>query len=122
MFIYTAALALVPLSLAAPVVDRLAPIFRAADVSGRNTTGGYIVSIKSNTVDPRNRLQWLSKVLGAQGITIDDDTTQSLALDWSESIFNGISGTFSTEALNVLRQQPEVAWVEEGSSLSLIVG
>ena len=114
MFIFTATLFLLPFSLAAPLVEHLAPIRRAVDVGGRNTNGGYIVAIKPSTVDPNNRLQWLNKVLNAQGITLDDDATQSLKLRWSEDVFNGLAGTFSTGALDTLRRQPEVAWVEEG--------
>lgn len=120
MVIWSAGLALVSLSLAAPVADHLAPIRRAVDVGGLNANGGYIVSIKPNTVDPNNRLQWLNRVLNAQGVTLDDAATQSLKLGWSQDVFNGIAGTLSTEALNVLRQQPEVAWVEEGLSLSQV--
>ena len=116
MFISTAAIFLLPFSLAAPLVERLAPIRRAVDVGGRNANGGYIIAIKPNTVDPNNRLQWLNKVLNAQGVTLDNDATQSLKLRWSEDVFNGIAGTFSTGALDALRQQPEVAWVEEGPS------
>jgi len=105
------------LSLAAPVAEHLAPLRRAVDVGGNNPNGGYIVSIKPNTVDPNNRLQWLTKVLNAQNLTLDEDAKQSLKHEWSEDVFNGIAGTLSTDALNVLRRQPEVAWVEEGTSL-----
>jgi hypothetical protein len=106
------------LSLAAPVAQHLAPLRRAVDVGGLNPNGGYIVSIKPNTVDPGNRLQWLTRILSAQNLTLDEGATQSLKLQWSQDVFNGIAGTLSTDALNVLRQQPEVAWVEEGRSLS----
>jgi len=118
MFIYTPALLLLPLSLAAPVTDHLPPIRRAVDVGARGVNGGYIVAIKPNTVDPLNRQQWLNRVLDAQGVVLDDATTQSLKLKWSPDVFNGLSGTLSTEALSILRQQPEVAWIEEGLSLS----
>jgi len=111
MFIYTAALLLLPLSLAAPVADHLPPIHHAVDVGGRSVNGGYIVAIKPNTVDPLNQQQWLNRVL-------DSATTQSLKLKWGPDIFNGLSGTLSTEALNNLRQQPEVAWIEQGPSLT----
>jgi len=114
MFIYTAALALLPFSLAAPLVAHLAPIRRTADVGGRSANGSYIVSIKSNTVKPKNRGRWLNKVLSTNSVTLDDDTTQSLKLKWSPDVFNGIAGTFSTDALDALRAQPEVAWIEEG--------
>jgi len=108
------------LAIAAPVAEHLAPLRRAVDVGGNNPSGGYIVSIKPNTVDPNNRLQWLNKVLNAQDLTLED-ATQSLKLESSEDIFNGIAGILSTDALNVLRQQPEVAWVEEGPSLALVL-
>ena len=119
---YTAALLLLPLlpllplSLATPLPDHLAPIRRAVDVGGRSANGGYIVAIKSNTVDPNNRARWLNNVLAEQGVTLDDATTRSLKLKWSEDIFNGIAGTFSTDALTALQKQPEVAWVQEGLS------
>jgi len=105
------------LSLAAPVAEHLAPLRRAVDVGGNNPGGAYIVSIKLNTVDPNNRLQWLTKVLNAQNLTLDEDAKQSLKHKWSEDVFNGIADTLSPDALNVLRRQPEVAWVEEGLSL-----
>jgi len=108
------------LSLAAPVAEHLAPLRRAVDVGGNNPSGGYIVSIKPNTVDPKNRLQWLTNVLNAQNLTLDEDTRQSLKHEWREDVFNGIASVLSTDALNVLRRQPEVAWVEEGLSLGLI--
>jgi len=120
MFTYTVALALLPLSLAAPLTAHLAPIRRAVDVGGRSANGGFIVSIKSNTVDPNNRKRWLNKVLSTNSVTLDDDTTQSLKLKWKEDVFNGIAGTFSTDALNVLRSQPEVAWIEEGTLLLVV--
>lgn len=120
MFNWSVALVLVPLSLAAPVAEHLAPIRRAVDVGGLNANGGYIVAIKPNTVDPNNRLQWLNRVLSAQNVTLDDGATQSLKLRWSQDVFNGLAGTLSAEALNVLRQQPEVAWVEEGLFLSQV--
>ena len=125
MLISTPALTFLSLSLslsfalAAPVAEHLAPLRRAVDVGGKNTSGGYIVSIKTDTVDPNNRLRWLTKVLIAQNITID--ATQSLKLGWSEDIFNGLAGILSTDAINVLRRQPEVAWVEEGPSLGLVL-
>jgi len=105
------------LSLAAPVAEHLAPLRRAVDVGGNNPSGGYIVSIKPNTVDPNNRLHWLTKVLTARNLTLDEDAKQALKFKWSEDVFNGIAGIFSTDALNVLRQQPEVAWIEEGPFL-----
>jgi len=109
------------LSLAAPVAEHLAPLHRRAVDGGRNNpSGGYIVSIKPNTVDPKNRLQWLTKVLTAQNLTLDEDARQSLKYKWSEDVFNGIAGIFSTDALDVLRRQPEVAWVEEGPSLGFV--
>jgi cerevisin len=118
MSVYAAActaLFLLPLSsFAAPVQpEHLAPIRRAVDVGGRSANGGHIVAINSNTVDPNNRGTWLTKVLSANGITIDDDTTQSLKLKWSDNVFNGIAGKFSQDALNVLQKQKEVAWIEE---------
>lgn len=116
MFICVATLILLPLSLAVPLVEHLAPIRRAVDVGGRNANGGYIVAIKPDTVDPNNRLQWLNKVLTAQGVTLDAEATQSLKLKWNKDVFNGIAGTLSTEALNALRRQPEVAWIEQGPS------
>ena len=109
------------LSLAAPVPEHLAPLRRAVDVGGNNPSGGYIVSIKPNTVDPNNRLQWLTRVLTAQNVTLDEQANQSLRLQWSQDVFNGIAGILSTDALNVLRQQPEVAWVEEGPFLALVL-
>jgi hypothetical protein len=99
-----ALLPLLPLTLAAPVVH-LAPLRRALDIGGRHANGNYIVSFK----DPNNRGKWLNKVLAAHNVTLDYNTTQTL---------NGIAGTFSTEALDVLRKQPEVAYIEEGPSLS----
>ena len=99
-----------------PLVEHLAPICHTVDVSGCNANGSYIVAIKLNTVDPNNQLQWLDKVLNTQGVTLDNDTTQSLKLRWSKDVFNSITGTFSTDALDTLQQQPEVAWVEEGLS------
>ena len=121
MLISTAALTFfslsLSLSLAAPVTEHLAPLHRAVDVSGNNHSGSYIVSIKPNTVDPNNRLQWLTKVLNAQNLTLDEDAKQSLKHKWSKDVFNGIAGTLSTDTLNVLWRQPEVAWVKEGPSL-----
>jgi len=114
MFIYTAAaLALFPLSFAAPVTQHTAPIRRAVDVGGRSANGGYIVAIHPDTVNPNNRTGWLNKVLNAKGITLDDATTASLKVKWSQDIFNGVSGTFSPDAINVLSKQPEVAWIQE---------
>jgi hypothetical protein len=124
MFISPAALVLLPflplLSLAAPVLDHLAPIRRAADVGGKNANGGHIVSFKADTVDPNNRLQWLNNILAAQGITLDNATIQSLKLQWSKDVFNGLAGPLPDEALDVLRKRPEVAYIEEGSSLSRV--
>ena len=79
-----------------------------------------MIAIKAYTVDPNNRLQWLNKVLSTEGITLDFNATQSLKLGWSEKIFNGLAGIFTTEAINVLRKQPEVAWIEEGPSLNRV--
>jgi hypothetical protein len=121
MFTTTAALAflsLLPLTLTAPVTEHLAPLRRAVDVGGQHISGDYIVSIKSDTVDPYNRGQWLNKVLATHNVTLDHHTTQNLELRWNKEVFNGIAGRFSTEALNVLRKQPEVAYVHEGPSLS----
>ena len=123
MLISTPALTFLSLSLslsfalAAPVAEHLAPLHRAVDVGGNNHGSSYIVSIKPNTVDPNNHLQWLTKVLNAQNLTLDKDAKQSLKHKWSEDVFNGIAGTLSTDTLNILRRQPEVAWVEEGPSL-----
>jgi hypothetical protein len=122
MFISTAALILLPLTLAAPTpVEHLAPLRRAADIGGQHANGNYIVSIKPDTVDPYNRGQWLNKVLGAHNVTLDDYTTQKLKLRWNKDVFNGFSGRFSPEALDDLRNQPEVAYIEEGLSLCLSV-
>jgi cerevisin len=125
MFTSTAAralLALLPLTLTlaapTPVVEHLAPLRRAVDVGSRHADGNYIVSLKSDTVDPNNRGQWLNKVLDAHNVTLDYHTTQNLKLRWNKAIFDGIAGTFSPEALNVLRKQPEVAYIQEGPSLS----
>lgn len=109
-----ALLPLSPLSLAAPIVGSPAPIRRAVDVGGRSADGGYIVALKSNTVDPNARGRWLNNVLSTDGVTLDKATNESLKLKWKEDVFNGIAGTFSTEALDTLRKQPEVAWIEEG--------
>jgi hypothetical protein len=103
-----ALLALLPLTLTAPILH-LAPLRRALDVGARYANGNYIVSFKADTVDPNNRGQWLNEVLAAHNVTLDYNTTQTL---------NGIAGTFSPEALDVLRKQPEVAYIEEGPSLS----
>jgi hypothetical protein len=113
-------LPVLPLTLAAPVVH-LAPLRRAVDVGRRHANGRYIVSIKEDAVDPDARGQWLNKVLAAQNVTLDSETTQKLKLRWNKDVFNGISGAFSTEAVDVLREQPEVAYIEEGSTLSLSV-
>lgn len=119
MFIYTIAAAvflLLPFSLAAPLVARLAPI-RPVQAGGRNPDGGYIVAIKPNTVDPNNRGRWLTRILSAQNVTLDDDTTKSLKLKWNQAVFNGLAGKFSSQALTALQKQPEVAWIQEGLSL-----
>jgi hypothetical protein len=119
MFTFVAALALLPLSLAGPVALKpRAPIHRAVDVGGRNANNSsYIVAFKPKTVRPNNRESWLNRVLSAQSVTLDQDTTQSLKLKWEENTFNGIAGTFSDEALTALREQPEVAWIQEGPPL-----
>ena len=114
--VFTATLILLPLSLAVPLVEHLVPIRHAVDVGGHSANGGYIVTIKLNTLDPKNRLQWFNKVLTAPGITLDEEATQSLKLKWIKDVFNGIAGKLSTEALNVLCWQPEVAWIEQGPS------
>jgi len=119
MFICTVALALIPLSLASPVLQHLAPIRRAVDFGGVSV-GGHTISIKADTVDPKNRLQWLNRLLNAEGVTLDYNATQSLELGWSEMIFNGFAGTFTPEVINVLRRQPEVAWIEERPSLNRV--
>jgi hypothetical protein len=111
-------LTLLPLTLAAPIVEHLAPLRRAVDVGGRHANGRYIVSIKPDTVDPNARGQWLNKVFSAHNVSLDYETTQKLKLRWDKDVFNGISGPFSTEALTALRKQPEVAYIEEGPSLS----
>jgi hypothetical protein len=113
----TAVLSQLPPTLAAPVVEHLAPLRRAIDVGGRHADGRYIVSIKPDTVNPDARGEWLNKVLGAHNITLDFETTQKLKLRWNKDVFNGISGAFSTEVINVLRKQPEVEYIEEGPSL-----
>jgi hypothetical protein len=113
-------LSLLPLTLAAPVVH-LAPLRRAADVGERHANSHYIVSIKQDTVNPKARGEWLDKVLGAHNVTLDYETTQELKLRWDKDIFNGISGPFSTEAVDVLRKQPKIEYIEEGPSLSLSV-
>lgn len=113
-------LPLLPLSLAAPLLGHRAPLRRAVEAGGRSANGGYIIAIKSNTVDPNNRGRWLNNVLSTNSITLDDATTQSLKLKWNEDVFNGLAGTFSTEAVNALRNQPEVAWIEEGQSVVLV--
>jgi cerevisin len=113
-------LPMLPLTLAAPVVH-LAPLRRAVEVGGQHANGRYIVSIKPDTVNPDARGQWLNKVLGAHNVTLDYETTQNLKLRWNKDVFNGISGPFSSEAINVLRKQPEVAYIAEGPSFSLSV-
>ena len=122
MFAYAAVLAVLPLSLAAPVTEHLAPIHRAVDVSAQSANGGHIVALKPNSVNPNNRGEWLNKVLSAGDVTLDQATNQSLKLKWSDKVFNGVAGTFSNEALNVLRKLPEVAWIQEGPSVHCLVG
>lgn len=117
MFTFITALAFLHVSLAAPSVH-LAPIRRAVDVGGQSGNGGHIISIKPDTVNPSNRDGWLNKILSAANVTLDEETTQSLTLDWSKDVFNGFAGKFSPEALTALQKQPEVAWIQEGPSLN----
>ena len=97
-----------PRTLPRTLPPALCPFYTAADLGGR------ILSFKPNTIDAKKRGQWLNKVLG---VTLNDKTTQSLTLDWREDVFNSVAGKFSTKAVDILRKEAEVAWIQEGSPL-----
>ncbi|KAG8772960.1 subtilisin-like serine protease [Serendipita sp. 397] len=108
-------LLLLPLTFGAPLPAPvyLAPIKRSEAINARAVAdNAYIIAIKDNTVDPANRGAWVNKIMTNAGVTLSDDETNSLRLGWNETIMNGIAGTFSAKALNVIRSQSEVAYVE----------
>ena len=114
-FIFSLALALLQLSLAAPILHSgLAPIRRAIvfDVGGHST----IVAIKPGTIvaTKEDRLDFITVALSAANLLLDDSIKSTLILDWSEDVFNGFAGQFSDRAVEVLRKRSEVAWVQAG--------
>ncbi|KIM22429.1 hypothetical protein M408DRAFT_18182 [Serendipita vermifera MAFF 305830] len=89
----------------------LAPLYRR---SGTNNTR-YIVSIRANTVDPANRLNWLNGFLptakvSAKSVGTSDD---GVVHHWDTNIFNGLAGCFDDASLEAIRAQSEVAYIEE---------
>lgn len=109
------------LALAAPV--RFAPVKRASDVLNARAVAkdAYIVALKPNTVDPEARGEWLTKVLAEGNVKVSDAQLEQMNLNWSATVFNGIGGTLSTKAVKVLSAQPEVAYIQEGSWLVIVV-
>lgn len=92
---------------------QLAPLYRR---SSSNSTR-YIVALKSDTVNPTNRLSWLSNVLGTTGLVSAKAVGEQeggIVHHWDATIFNGIAGNFDDQSLDKLRSQSEVAFVEEG--------
>jgi hypothetical protein len=111
----TSALALVD---AAPTP--LLPIIKRAGGSGQpsSTPTSYIVALKDDTVNPVGRGAWLDKIFSAAGASLSEDEKTALRLGWNETVFNGLSGLFNTDALNVLRTNENVAYIQESAYLS----
>jgi len=94
----------------------LLPIIkRATNDADASTPTSYIISLKSNTVDPLRRAAWLDKIFTAANASLSDDEKSTLQLGWDESIFNGLAGTFNTDALNVLRAHEDVEFIQESA-------
>ena len=98
---------------------RLLPIIkRTARDDDLSAPTSYIVAIKPNTVDPSNRGAWLDKIFAAANAPLSDDDKSTLRLGWNETVFNGLSGVFNTKALNVLRANENVEYIQESTFLS----
>jgi hypothetical protein len=125
-------LSLLPFSLAAPFGSSRrsfhtrrsspAPVKRSLDPRATAVDpNAYIVTLKANSVDPTNREGWLNTIMMDGGLTQTDNHCSNLRLAWNETVMNAIAGTFSTEALDAIRAQPEVDFIEPGKHSSLIV-
>lgn len=96
-----------------------APITHAGDISGAKAASppSYIISLESKTVDPQGRGEWLDSVLLTGGHTKRSHIASELRLEWNEAVFNGFAGQFSDAELRTLSSQPEVQWIQQGTSI-----
>ena len=83
---------------------------RVADTSSTS----YIVSFKPNTVNPDARGTWLNGVLASNGLNRTTTTDSNLRLNWNETVFDGLAGTFSDAELQTLTARDEVKYVQPG--------
>lgn len=92
-----------------------------ADAQEKDNLGGILSSILgglnriSNSGRNRGqRQQGFNRNLNHHDKKSDESTWK---LNWDEKIFNGFSGSFSDEEIELLRAQEEVAYIQEGLSV-----
>ena len=117
--LYALVLSLASLASSIPTPDNfLAPIKRAVDIPGAFAPDpqAYVVALKPNTVDPLARGEWLNNVLSTRGHRRRDLASSGLKLNWNETVYNGLAGTFSDAEIRTLRRQDEVKYIQHGAS------
>jgi len=92
-----------------------APLYRRQEAPSSN--GGYIVSLKPDSVDPLNRGPWLQNVLGETVSVATVEQGGDKRLGWPEDLFNGLSGSFTDEEIEILRDQDAVAWIQDDQTM-----
>lgn len=96
---------------------RKAPLRRAEDIPGAEAVSptAFIVALTpDSSVDPTNRVAWVTSVLSKNGIQTESLDTDSMQMNWNETVFNGFAGNFDDAALEALRSNPQVAYIEPG--------
>ncbi|KAI0717843.1 serine protease [Cerioporus squamosus] len=97
----TAAVALLStLALAAPSVE----LKSVLKYDGPTNPNSYVVKLKDD-VSKTDHLAWLD--------TNHNATSNVVYRDWQTNVFHGYAGTFETDALNALRANPDVDYIEE---------
>lgn len=118
--IYALVLSIASLAYSLPTPDDLlAPIKRAVDIPGALAPNpqAYVVAFKPNTVDPTGRGEWLNNVLSTRGHRRRDLSSSDLKLNWNETVYNGLAGTFSDAEIRTLRRQNEVKYIQHDTLL-----
>lgn len=95
---------------------RRAPIKRSSNPQARAvSSNAYIVMFKNtSSINSGNRGDWLNGIMSTAGVAMAKGESDSLRMKWNESVLNGIAGTFSDSALDVIRSQEDVDFVEPG--------
>jgi cerevisin len=97
----------------------MAPIKRSSNPEARAVSANaYIVTFKNtSTITSASRADWLNGVMSTAGVAMAKAESDTLRMKWSESVLNGIAGTFSDSVLDVIRSQDDVDFVEPGMSI-----